>query len=77
LIDEAVAVDKGTAFGANGDGLLPLMTFVRYPKMADWVIDLGPEGGDRRGEVVAAGTSERIAKVKYSATGQALQRVLR
>jgi excinuclease ABC subunit A len=46
-------------------------------KMADWVIDLGPEGGDRGGEVVAAGTLERIAKVKYSATGQALQRVLR
>jgi excinuclease ABC subunit A len=46
-------------------------------KMADWVIDLGPEGGDRGGEVVAAGTPERIAKVKYSATGQALQRVLR
>jgi excinuclease ABC subunit A len=46
-------------------------------KMADWVIDLGPEGGDRGGEIVAAGTPERVAKVKYSATGQALQRVLR
>jgi excinuclease ABC subunit A len=46
-------------------------------KMADWVIDLGPEGGDRGGEIVAAGTPERIAKVKYSATGQALQRVLK
>jgi excinuclease ABC subunit A len=46
-------------------------------KMADWVIDLGPEGGDRGGEIVAAGAPERIAKIKYSATGQALQRVLR
>jgi excinuclease ABC subunit A len=46
-------------------------------KMADWVIDLGPEGGDRGGEIVAAGTPEKVAKVKYSATGQALQRVLK
>jgi len=46
-------------------------------KMADWVIDLGPEGGDRGGEIVAAGTPEKIARIKYSATGQALQRVLR
>jgi excinuclease ABC subunit A len=45
-------------------------------KTADWIIDLGPEGGDRGGEVVAAGPPERVAKVKYSATGQALQRVL-
>ncbi len=45
-------------------------------KMADWIVDLGPEGGDRGGEIVAAGTPERIAKVKYSATGQALHRVL-
>ncbi len=46
-------------------------------KVADWIIDLGPEGGDRGGEVVASGPPERVAKVKYSATGQALQRVLR
>ncbi len=45
-------------------------------KMADWILDLGPEGGDRGGEIVACGTPERVAKVKYSATGQALRRVL-
>ncbi len=45
-------------------------------KMADWIIDLGPEGGDRGGEVVATGPPERVVKVKYSATGQALRRVL-
>ena len=42
-------------------------------KVADWVIDLGPEGGDRGGELVAEGTPEQIAKVKGSYTGQFLK----
>jgi excinuclease ABC subunit A len=42
-------------------------------KVADWVIDLGPEGGDRGGELVAEGTPEQIAKVKNSYTGQFLK----
>ena len=45
-------------------------------KTADWVIDLGPEGGDGGGEVVAAGTPEEVARVKASYTGQYLARVL-
>jgi excinuclease ABC subunit A len=45
-------------------------------KTADWVIDLGPEGGARGGEVVAAGTPETIAKTPNSYTGQWLARVL-
>jgi excinuclease ABC subunit A len=45
-------------------------------KTADWVIDLGPEGGARGGEVVAAGTPETIAKTPKSYTGQWLKRVL-
>ncbi|MGE5297788.1 MAG: excinuclease ABC subunit UvrA, partial [Acidobacteriaceae bacterium] len=44
-------------------------------KNADWVIDLGPEGGDKGGTVVAAGTPEDLIKVKKSFTGQYLQRV--
>lgn len=45
-------------------------------KTADWIIDLGPEGGDGGGEIVAAGTPEDVAKVKRSYTGQFLAPVL-
>ncbi|MBA2255292.1 MAG: excinuclease ABC subunit UvrA [Chloroflexi bacterium] len=46
-------------------------------KTADWIIDLGPEGGWRGGRVVAEGTPERVARTKGSATGEYLKRVLR
>src|SRR5450756_582950 len=46
-------------------------------KTADWVIDLGPEGGTRGGLVIAEGTPEPIARVPGSATGEYLARVLR
>ncbi len=42
-------------------------------KVADWIIDLGPEGGERGGRIVALGTPEEVARVKLSATGQALR----
>jgi excinuclease ABC subunit A len=45
-------------------------------KTADWVIDLGPEGGDEGGAIVAEGTPEAVAKVKGSATGIYLKRTL-
>ena len=46
-------------------------------KTADWIIDIGPEGGDGGGEVVATGTPETVAKVKKSYTGQYLARLLK
>jgi excinuclease ABC subunit A len=46
-------------------------------KTADYVIDLGPEGGDRGGRVVAAGTPEEICEVAESVTGQYLKPLLR
>jgi excinuclease ABC subunit A len=45
-------------------------------KSADWLIDLGPEGGGGGGKVVAQGTPEQVAKVKASATGQFLAEML-
>ena len=46
-------------------------------KTADWVIDLGPEGGDRGGELIAEGTPEQVAKTKASHTGRYLALALR
>ncbi len=45
-------------------------------KTADWIIDLGPEGGDRGGQIVAQGMPEAVANVKGSYTGQFLQKIL-
>jgi excinuclease ABC subunit A len=45
-------------------------------KTADWLIDLGPEGGDKGGEIIAEGTPEEVAKMAHSYTGQFLARTL-
>ena len=45
-------------------------------KTADWIIDLGPEGGDGGGRIVAEGTPEDVAKVKESYTGRYLKDLL-
>ena len=45
-------------------------------KSADWIIDLGPEGGSRGGEIVAAGTPEEVALVTGSHTGGYLRKML-
>ena len=45
-------------------------------KTADYIIDLGPEGGDGGGEIIAKGTPEQIVKVKESYTGQYLKKML-
>ena len=45
-------------------------------KTADYIIDMGPEGGDMGGEVIATGTPEKVAQNKKSYTGQYLKKVL-
>jgi len=45
-------------------------------KSADWILDLGPEGGDDGGQVIAEGTPEQVAQIEASHTGEFLQRVL-
>ena len=45
-------------------------------KTADWIVDLGPEGGELGGEVIAEGTPEEVAAVSHSYTGQFLKRLL-
>jgi len=45
-------------------------------KTADWIIDLGPDGGEYGGRLVAVGTPEQVARSKKSYTGEALRKVL-
>jgi excinuclease ABC subunit A len=59
-----------------GGSILVIEHNLEVIKTADWVIDLGPEGGDRGGYLVGAGTPETIAKIPRSHTGQFLARVL-
>ncbi len=46
-------------------------------KNSDWIIDLGPEGGDEGGRVVATGTPEKIAKSPGSYTGKYLKKIIK
>ena len=46
-------------------------------KTADWIVDLGPEGGDGGGRIIASGRPEEVAKVKGSYTGKYLKRILK
>ncbi len=45
-------------------------------KTADWIVDLGPEGGDGGGRILAAGTPEQVAECKASHTGRFLKALL-
>ena len=45
-------------------------------KTADWIVDLGPEGGDRGGKIIAQGTPEQVAETQGSYTGEYLKKYL-
>jgi len=45
-------------------------------KTADWIVDLGPEGGDGGGRIIASGTPEQVARIPASHTGRYLARLL-
>ena len=60
----------------TGHSIIVIEHHMDVIKSADWVVDLGPEGGDRGGQVVAVGTPEEVAKVKGSFTGQFLKEIL-
>jgi excinuclease ABC subunit A len=60
----------------NGDTAVVIEHNLDVIKCADWIIDLGPEGGDAGGTIVAQGTPEEVAEVKASWTGQYLKKVL-
>jgi excinuclease ABC subunit A len=59
-----------------GNTVLVIEHHLDVIKQADWIVDLGPEGGEGGGRIVAQGTPEQVARVKKSYTGQVLARVL-
>ncbi|MFQ5492344.1 MAG: ATP-binding cassette domain-containing protein, partial [Phycisphaerae bacterium] len=73
-IKKLLAVLHG--FVEAGNTVLVIEHNLDVVKTADWVIDLGPEGGAGGGRIVAEGTPEKVAKSKRSYTGQALREVL-
>ena len=60
----------------NGDTVVVIEHNLDVIKVADYIIDLGPEGGDNGGTIVATGTPEEISKVPTSYTGQFLNKIL-
>jgi excinuclease ABC subunit A len=59
-----------------GDGRIEHTRQREVIKTADWVLDLGPEGGDKGGEIVAEGTPEEVAEEPQSYTGGYLKQLL-
>jgi len=57
----------------NGNTVLVIEHNLDIIKVADWLIDMGPEGGDKGGYVIATGTPEEVAQVANSHTGQYLR----
>ena len=60
----------------NGDTVIVIEHNLDVIKVADYIIDLGPEGGEGGGEIVATGTPEEVSKVSKSYTGQFLNKIL-
>ncbi|MDX5320362.1 MAG: excinuclease ABC subunit UvrA, partial [Bacteroidota bacterium] len=71
--DVAVLLDVLQRLVDKGNTVLVIEHNMDVIKVADYLIDLGPEGGDRGGEIIASGTPEELIKVKASHTGQFLK----
>ena len=76
LDDMAKVVEVLQELGEGGNTVSVIEDNLDVIKTADYVIDMGPEGGDGGGQVVATGTPEDIAAVAESYTGQYLARAL-
>ena len=76
MYDVSKLIDVLQKFVAGGNTVLVIEHNLDVIKCADWIIDLGPEGGDGGGKIVAAGTPETVAMNPESYTGQYLRKVL-
>lgn len=76
MADVAKLLDVLHALVEGGNSMIVIEHNLDVIKSADHIIDLGPEGGDAGGKVIAEGTPEQVAKIKTSYTGQFLARIL-
>ena len=57
----------------NGNSVVVIEHNMEVIKSSDWIIDLGPEGGSKGGQIIAEGTPEQLTKIKNSYTGKYLK----
>jgi excinuclease ABC subunit A len=74
--DVRVLLDVLQALVERGNTVIVIEHNLDVIKTADWILDLGPEGGDQGGTLVAQGTPEAVARAVASHTGRALREVL-
>jgi excinuclease ABC subunit A len=74
--DVRVLLEVLQALVDRGNSVVVIEHNLDVIKSADWIVDLGPEGGDQGGRLVAQGTPEEVARAKGSHTGEALREVL-
>ena len=77
LSDFAKLVEVFDRLADGGNTLVVIEHNLDVIKRADWIIDLGPEGGDKGGTIIATGTPEQVSRVEKSFTGQYLKHVLK
>ena len=70
-------IDVLNALADGGNTVIVIEHNLDVIKVADHIIDLGPEGGDKGGRIVAEGTPEEVAEIEGSYTGQYLKKFLR
>ena len=76
MADVERLIDVMQKLAGAGNTLIVIEHNLDVIKTADYVIDMGPEGGDMGGTVVACGTPEQVAQCPQSYTGQFLKRIL-
>jgi len=70
--------EEGGSVGGVGSGVVGVIEHnLDVIRCADWIIDLGPDGGDKGGEIVVVGTPETVAEHPTSHTGRYLKQVLK
>src|SRR5262249_32382063 len=69
-------LDVPNTLADNGNTVIVIEHNLDVIKTADWIIDLGPEGGDEGGRIVAEGPPEKVARMAGSPTGAFLKRIL-